>query len=118
MDISLYLKGGETVSFAAGDVIFSEGDPGDVMFLVAEGEVELSYRSGTPVVVGPGESFGEMALIDRATRSADGRAKTDCVLYPIKRGLFLVLVQETPDFALEIMRSMSQRLRAANGAAG
>ncbi|MCU0260542.1 MAG: cyclic nucleotide-binding domain-containing protein [Ilumatobacteraceae bacterium] len=114
MDISLYLKGGETVSFAAGDVIFRRGDEGDVMYLVKEGEVELSYGAGEPVVVGPGESFGEMALIERATRSADGRARTDCVLYPIKRGLFMVLVQETPDFAIEVMRSMSQRLRAAN----
>jgi CRP/FNR family transcriptional regulator, cyclic AMP receptor protein len=114
VDISLYLKGGETVSYAAGDVIFSKGDAGEVMFLVKEGEVELVYGSTSSAVVGPGESFGEMALIDASPRSADGRAKTDCVLYPIKRGLFLVLVQETPNFALEVMRSMSQRLRAAN----
>jgi CRP-like cAMP-binding protein len=55
-----------------------------------------------------------MSIIDKHPRSADAVAVTDVELFPISRGLFLVLVQETPHFALEVMKSLSDRLRRAN----
>jgi CRP-like cAMP-binding protein len=100
-------------TFAAGTVIFEQGDAGKVMYVVGEGQVDLRYGDGV-AHVGPGESFGEMAIIDQRERSATAIAATDTKLYPITQGLFLVLVHETPFFALEVMRSLSDRLRAAN----
>jgi CRP-like cAMP-binding protein len=112
VDITRYLAGAETETYGAGDVIFRKGDPGDRMYVVREGEVELTYGGDRSTKVGPGESFGEMSLLERAERSADGVAVVDTVLYPINRQLFLVLVGDTPFFALEVMKSLSNRLRA------
>jgi CRP/FNR family cyclic AMP-dependent transcriptional regulator len=112
VDLSLYVKGVEKVTLQAGEQLFAKGDHGDVMYLVDDGEVELRYAPGRVARVGPGESFGEMSLLDRTDRSADCLAVTDSSLYPISRSLFMILVGDTPYFALEIMRSMSRRLRA------
>ena len=114
MDIRMYVEKQEPVEHAAGDVIFEVGDAGDLMYVVKDGDVEITYRKGASVRVGPGESFGEMALIDRHARSATATAATAVRLYPINRALFFVLVQDTPYFALEVMKSLSERLRRAN----
>ena len=116
MDIGLYVKNLEAVAYPAGEVLFRRGDPGGMMYVVKDGEVELTYGPGRSVRVGPGNSFGEMSIIDKRPRSADGVAVTDVELYPISQGLFLILVQQTPYFALEIMKSLSERLRQANSA--
>jgi CRP-like cAMP-binding protein len=114
MNVDLYAKCGETVHHSAGDVIFRRGDDGDVLYIVRDGTVELVLEDGTGVQVGPGESFGEMAIIDKSPRSADAVAVTDVELCSISRGVFLVLVQDTPHFALELMKSLTDRLRRAN----
>ena len=114
MDIRIYVAKCEVVAHAAGDVIFKHGDPGDLMYVVKDGEVAITYGDGQSVTVGPGHSFGEMALIDGHSRSADVVASTDVELYPVNRSLFLVLVQDTPFFALEVMKSLTERLRRAN----
>ncbi len=116
MDLVRYVDHEEPVSYAAGTVIFRQGDRGDVMYIVKQGEVQLTYGVGQTTTVGPGSSFGEMALIDRNPRSADALAATDVQLYPVNQRLFFVLVHDTPYFALEVMKSLSDRLRRANGA--
>ena len=99
---------------AAGETIFAQGDVGDRMYLVRTGEVEIVH-SGTVVdTVGPGEIFGEMALIDGSPRSAEARAKVASELQPIDEKAFLFLVHETPHFALDVMRTLALRLRAMN----
>ena len=98
-------------SFAAGDVIFSEGDKGDYMYVVRTGEVEIVRSEKVMEVLGPGGVFGEMALIDGSRRIATVRAKTDCVLAPINEKSFLFLVHETPYFAVAVMRTLANRLR-------
>jgi CRP-like cAMP-binding protein len=118
VDIRLYVANGEVVAHAAGDVIFQRGDPGHLMYIVKSGEVAVTYGDGQTVAVGPGHSFGEMALIDGHSRSADVVASTDVELYPVDRSLFLVLVQDTPFFALEVMKSLTERLRRANTVGG
>jgi CRP-like cAMP-binding protein len=118
VDIGLYVKNLEPVMYPAGEVLFRRGDPGGMMYVVKEGEVELTYGPGRSVRVGPGHSFGEMSIIDKSPRSADGVAVTDVELYPISQGLFLILVQETPYFALDVMKSLSERLRNANASEG
>jgi CRP-like cAMP-binding protein len=116
VDIGLYVKNLEHVMYPAGEVLFRRGDPGGMMYVVKQGEIELTYGPGRSTRVGEGHSFGEMSIIDKGPRSADAVAVTDTELYPISQGLFLILVQETPYFALEVMRSLSERLRNANSA--
>jgi len=113
MNVTLELFRNETegTSFPAGQTIFSAGDPGDAMYVVLEGEVELRINESVVETLGPGEPFGEMALIDRTPRIATVTAKTDCKLVAIPEKRFLFMVQQTPHFALQIMRVMAERLR-------
>jgi CRP-like cAMP-binding protein len=101
----------ESKAYRAGDVIFERGEAADCMYVVADGEVEIAV-GGKPVdVVGKEGIFGELALISKEPRSATARAKTDCRLVAIAEKRFLFLVQETPYFALAVMRSLAERLR-------
>ena len=99
----------------AGSVIFEEGTSGAEMFGIMEGEVELRLPNGMVRTLGPDDSFGEMAIIDGSPRSGTAVAVTDTKLAVIDRRRFLFLVQETPMFALQVMSSIAERLRAATG---
>ena len=99
----------------AGTVIFEEGSSGTEMFGVIEGEVELRLANGTVRRLGPDDTFGEMAIVDGSPRSATAVAVTDTKLAVLDRHRFLFLVQETPMFALQVMSSIAERLRAATG---
>jgi CRP/FNR family transcriptional regulator, cyclic AMP receptor protein len=100
-----------TMEVPAGTVIFRTGDQGNEMFGIIEGAVQLETPTGTLVEIGPDEVFGEMAIVDHEERTATATAKTDCVLAVIDSRQFLWLVHETPTFALQVMRTMSRRLR-------
>ncbi len=99
-------------SLPAGSVIFEAGDAGDEMYLIREGEVEI--RTGERVLrtLGPGDLFGEMALISKQPRSATAVARTDCILLPVDERRFLFLVQQSPYFSLHVMETLAARLRS------
>src|SRR3989337_3251492 len=99
------------VSFQPGEVIFSEGDKGDKMYVIRSGEVEVE-RSGKIVeTLSAGGIFGEMALIDGSPRAATARAKTACEVAPITEKSFLFLVHATPSLAIAVIRALADRLR-------
>jgi len=109
--LELFRNESEGEDFHSGQVIFSEGDPGTVMYVVLQGEVELRISGGVIETLGPGEPFGEMALLDHAPRVATAVARTQCRLLAIPEKRFLFMVQQTPYFSLQIMRVMADRLR-------
>jgi CRP/FNR family transcriptional regulator, cyclic AMP receptor protein len=94
-----------------GDLIFAEGDSGKEMFGVISGAVEMSRDGRAVGRVEPGDTFGEMAIIDDAPRSLTAIAAEDSVIASIDSKLFLFLVHETPMFALQVMRSLAGRIR-------
>jgi CRP-like cAMP-binding protein len=104
-------------SYRKSDVIFEEGSTGSEMYLIHSGRVQLSVRQdGTQqkplVVLGPGDFFGEMALVDDSPRSATASAATDNTeLIIIDRARFLFMVRQQPEFALSLMHTLCQRLR-------
>jgi CRP-like cAMP-binding protein len=100
-----------TESFSPHDTIFLKGDPRTVMYVVQEGEVEIRLGDKVLEVVGPDSMFGEMAMVDGQPRTATAIARTDCKLVPIDQKRFQFLVQQTPYFALEVMRVLVERLR-------
>ncbi|HSJ02140.1 MAG: cyclic nucleotide-binding domain-containing protein [Verrucomicrobium sp.] len=100
------------LKFAAGSIIFSEGDAGDALYVVKEGEVELKVKGRLVEVVQPEGFFGEMALIEDGPRTATAVASTDVVLVPINEKRFEFMVHEVPMFALHVMRGLSRRLRS------
>ncbi len=110
----LFSKPEEYQSFIIGQAIFREGDPGDSLYIVAEGQVDIVKGGQTLETVGSGGMLGEFALIDDKPRSATAIARTDCLLARVSRQHFLALIQRTPLFALQVMRVMADRLRRAN----
>lgn len=115
MDLrSLFARSDNAQEFQANSTIFAEGTPGDAMYVVLDGEVELRVRGEVLEVAGPGDIVGEMALIDAKPRSATARAISDCRLASVDERRFLYMVHETPLFALHVMRVLADRLRRMN----
>jgi CRP-like cAMP-binding protein len=104
----------EYKTFRAGERVFAEGDDGHEMYVVKAGKVELLAGSVPLEVVEPGGILGEMALISDDKRIASAQAIEESQLVPIDRDKFRFLVQQTPDFALEVMKVLAQRLRKMN----
>ena len=112
MKTDLFRQSEDIEAFKAGAIIFSEGqEAGGVMYIVQEGQVDILVHGDCIDTIGPGSCLGEIALIDQWPRSATAVAKTDCKLVPINERRFQYLVQQTPHFALQVMRTMAERLR-------
>ncbi len=105
--------------YDAGAVIFSAGDAGDGFYVVESGEVRISAAVGqneqrTLAMIGPGDFFGEMAVVDDAPRSANAIAETPVRAFFLGRDKLLQLLQHRPHLALNIVREFSIRMRALN----
>ena len=98
----------------AGDALIDPGSPDRFMYVVRSGTVAIEIGGQTLEEVGPGGMVGEMSLLDEAPRSARVVALTDCEVIPVDQKRFLFMLQETPYFALDVMRTMAGRLRAMN----
>ena len=99
-------------SFRAGEIIFQQGTEGNLMYGIIDGEVEMLVNDKVVETIKQGDVFGQGALLHSDhLRSSTARAKTDCQIACLDRRHFLFAVQETPMFALEVMRSYSDRLR-------
>ena len=107
----------DTVKLAPGDFLFREGDSGDKMYVLLEGEIEILLGDFVLETVGPGSLIGEMALIHDNPRTATAVAKTPCRLAEISRRRFHFLVQQTPHFATHVMKTLADRLRHMNAVA-
>ena len=99
--------------FSAGQTIFREDDPGDVMYAVLEGDVDIVRHGSVLNTIRANEVFGELALIDHQPRSASAIAKSDCVVAPVSEHRFTLLVSHNPHFALEMMRLLTERVRSS-----
>jgi CRP/FNR family cyclic AMP-dependent transcriptional regulator len=104
--------------YKAGETIFRQGDPGEHMFIIQAGKVEvyLSTAKGEKslVFLGPGDFFGEMAIIEKAPRSANARAVEETRLIMLDERTFDLHVQSNPAIVRKILKNMSSRLRDAN----
>ena len=95
-----------------GEVLFEEGEPGNTLFCVLHGVVELSWGADVSELFGPGEVLGVGALVsDNHRRHGTARALEATELLEMSREQFLFAVQETPLFAIELMASLERRLR-------
>lgn len=113
----IYTK--HVITVSAGKIVFSEGDPGDVMYIIIEGEIEISKRtsletSKTLITLKAGDIFGEMAVIEKKPRSATAIATRQSRLLSMDEGLFFSMIEKNPDFAVKIVRVLSERVRRSN----
>jgi CRP/FNR family transcriptional regulator, cyclic AMP receptor protein len=105
---------GTFTSLPDGGVIFIRGDAGNCLYVVRSGKVEIREGGRVVEVKGPGEMFGELALIDEGTRSASAVAIDATDLVAIDRDTFYRMVRDDPSFAIDVMREMAKRLRTIN----
>jgi CRP-like cAMP-binding protein len=98
-------------NLAAGQVLFKEGDTGELMYVLISGTADISVNNRIVETAGAGAILGEMAMIDEGTRSATVVAKSDCQLLPVAKTRFNFLIQQTPNFAVHMMKVIAMRLR-------
>jgi CRP-like cAMP-binding protein len=98
-------------AFPRDEVVFAQGDPGDTMYVVIDGEVDVLLDGKLVETVRAGGVIGEMALIDAGPRSATALSRTRCLLSPVDEARFIDLVCREPEFALQVMRVLARRLR-------
>ena len=111
-DFSMFTRRGIPLRrFDAGERIFLEQDTGTAMYVVRSGAVDVITFGKILERVGPGGVFGEMALIDDAPRAAAALASVPTEVAVIDKPTFLTLIAEEPEFALQIMKLMAERVR-------
>ena len=114
---NIYQKYAKT--FEPGQVIFKEGETGEEMFIIIQGEVEIRKRTSakafkTLIKFHEGDIFGEMALIENKPRSATAIALKPCRMLVMNEALLDKMLESNPDFAKKMIRILSERIRKAN----
>lgn len=110
---------GQRARFAPGSTIYAYGEPGASMLVIEQGQVEISLtaRSGRRSilnVMGPGETLGEIAMLDRHPRSADACARTEVTGLVLHRADVLGLLSRDPDAMLSLMAELCAKVRNAS----
>ncbi len=109
----------DLVKLVEGETLFRAGEPGESLYLVRTGEVELSIQDNvgqkiTLDTAAPGDFFGEIALLDEESRTATAVALADTELIELDRGDLLLLFQKKPDAALHMLAAMGRMTRKAD----
>jgi CRP/FNR family transcriptional regulator, cyclic AMP receptor protein len=102
----------DEVRFRQGSVVVKEGDLGQTLFAILEGQVKVTRGGRRLTTMGPGEFFGEIALIDRGPRTATVVADTPLVAVRLFRRSFLKLLEREPKIGEKVLATLAMRLRA------
>lgn len=104
------------VSASTGEVFMEEGQPGGAFYVIERGTASVSLRGKELARLANGDFFGEMALVDQGPRSATVKAESDMELWSIEPSDFDELLDDVPFVARQILKVLSNRLRALEGA--
>jgi signal transduction histidine kinase len=114
-DLRALCRRAEAMTLAAGEWLMREGEVGETLYVVLEGAIEITKRSGGQEVAlalrGAGEVVGEMALLEQMPRSASGRAAQDSRLLRIGQDAFKQVLSASPSAALTLLRTSTMRLQ-------
>jgi len=99
--------------YGPGESIVREGDPGNAFYVILDGQVRVDPPKGSSATLKAGDSFGEMALLDGAPRSADITAGSEVTVMVIGRAAFQKLLRSEPQMVTVLLRTLASRLRAA-----
>ncbi len=100
-------------SFPEGTSVVTEGATGTSFFVIGEGNATVSVHGDVRETLGPGDYFGEIALVDEGVRSASVTAATDLRVYFLTPWEFRPFVEEHPQLAWGLLQNLARRLRAA-----
>jgi CRP-like cAMP-binding protein len=103
----------------AGDTIFKAGDAGNCLYIIAQGDVTIAMpgpvgQEVTLALLGPGEAFGELALLDEKPRSASAEASTEVELLTLRRDDFLEIIEREPAALRSILSNLADVIRTMN----
>lgn len=110
----LFSNNPDIVTIETGHPLFVEGDEGKQMYVLTIGSAEVIVRNRVVETLQAGNIVGEMGIVSPGPRSATVVAKTDCEFVAIDEKRFQYLVQQTPFFAMRVMKVMAERLRACD----
>ena len=110
----LFSNAPDIIKVNAGAALFREGEDGTTLYVLTIGTAEVMIGNRVVETLQPGNIIGEMALVDPAPRTASVIAVTDCEFVEVDDKRFNYLVQQTPFFALKVMRVLSERLRTTS----
>ena len=113
-DLHLVARRAEDVRVAAGKALISEGETGHEFFVILDGTATVSRQGNKIATLGPGDAFGELALLERAPRNSTIVAETDMELVVLGQREFAGLIDEVPGFARKLLAGMAKRLRDAD----
>ena len=102
------------MSIGAGRLVLAEGSTGAAMYIIRSGRVAVRLNGMTVEEIGEGGIFGEMAIIEQSTRSAEILALTDVTVVMLDEKKFLQLVAKVPHFSIMVMRTLARRIRNMN----
>ena len=112
IDMRTFARGaGATIRVAAGGNVFVKGDPGDCMYILQSGTIDMVIGDTVIETIGPNEALGFMSMIDEMPRSSTARAREACELSLIDARTFRFMVDEVPNFSTYIMRVLARRIR-------
>jgi len=113
-DLQLVARRAEDIRVPAGKALVSEGETGHEFFVIISGNARVTRRGRKVTALGPGDAFGELALLEKAPRNATVVADTDMELAVLGQREFAGLIDEVPGFARKLLSAMAQRLREAD----
>lgn len=118
-DLRVVAQSLEEETYFAGDRVFDVGEHGDRMYVLRSGRVGISLgrdggSGGFVAVLGPGDCFGEMNLLDELPRSATAHVLEDSAVLSLEKARLRGLIISYPELALGMLKSLSLRLREAN----
>ncbi|HXF37221.1 MAG TPA: cyclic nucleotide-binding domain-containing protein [Actinomycetota bacterium] len=112
-ELNLIASAAKEVTHPAGAIVAREGEPGVGLFLILEGEAEVTIGGRRRRLLGPGDFFGEIALLDGGPRTATVTARTPLRVVGITEWVFRGLIHEHPAIAMKTLKAMASRLRTA-----
>lgn len=113
-DLAALARVAEVETYAAGQAVFHEGDLGDALYVVVHGRVAISGGGARLAALGPGEAFGEMAILDAVPRSGTATAEQDTEVLRIGSDEFYEILHEQVEIAEGVIRMLTRRLRDAD----
>jgi len=113
-DLQLVAKRAEEVRVPAGKALVTEGETGHEFFVILEGRAKVTRHGRKVATIGPGDGFGELALLEKAPRNSTVVAETDMDLVVLGQREFAGIIDEVPGFARKLLAGMAHRLREAD----
>ena len=112
--LSLFDKPSDFIILEPGATLFKQDQVSDLMYVLVEGKIAIQRDDVELVIVNSGSLVGEMAILENRPHFASAVAKTTCKLIPIDQKRFQFLVEQTPNFAIDVMEMMAERLHQMN----